>query len=185
MRQFIADASHELRTPLTTIRGFAELYRQGAVEPERPPNWSAHRGRGGPDGPARGGPAAARAPRRGAPARPRPVDLRVIAADAVAAAQVTAPERSIGPGDPGRRRVLVVLGDESRLRQVVGNLMTNAITHTPPEAAVLLRLAADGDEALLEVADKGPASPRPGRTGVRAVLPGRQGAHPAGRRGER
>ena len=31
MRRFVADASHELRTPLTTIRGFAELYRQGAV----------------------------------------------------------------------------------------------------------------------------------------------------------
>ena len=30
MRRFITDASHELRTPLTTIRGFAELYRQGA-----------------------------------------------------------------------------------------------------------------------------------------------------------
>ena len=36
MRQFVADASHELRTPLTTIRGFAELYRQGAArEPEQ------------------------------------------------------------------------------------------------------------------------------------------------------
>ena len=33
MRQFVADASHELRTPLTTIRGFAELYRQGAAGP--------------------------------------------------------------------------------------------------------------------------------------------------------
>ena len=31
MRRFVADASHELRTPLTTIRGFAELYRQGAM----------------------------------------------------------------------------------------------------------------------------------------------------------
>ena len=31
MRRFVADASHELRTPLTSIRGFAELYRQGAV----------------------------------------------------------------------------------------------------------------------------------------------------------
>jgi two-component system OmpR family sensor kinase len=36
MRQFVADASHELRTPLTSIRGFAELYRQGAArEPEQ------------------------------------------------------------------------------------------------------------------------------------------------------
>ena len=35
MRRFVADASHELRTPLTSIRGFAELYRQGAVpDPE-------------------------------------------------------------------------------------------------------------------------------------------------------
>ena len=31
MRQFVADASHELRTPLATVRGYAELYRQGAV----------------------------------------------------------------------------------------------------------------------------------------------------------
>ena len=31
MRRFVADASHELRTPLTSIRGFAELHRQGAV----------------------------------------------------------------------------------------------------------------------------------------------------------
>ena len=34
MRRFVADASHELRTPLTSIRGFAELYRQGAVRTE-------------------------------------------------------------------------------------------------------------------------------------------------------
>ena len=31
MRRFVADASHELRTPLTSIRGYAELYRQGAA----------------------------------------------------------------------------------------------------------------------------------------------------------
>src|SRR4029079_2212721 len=31
MRRFVADASHELRTPLTSIRGFAQLHRQGAA----------------------------------------------------------------------------------------------------------------------------------------------------------
>ena len=36
MRRFVADASHELRTPLATVRGYAELYRQGAV-PDVPP----------------------------------------------------------------------------------------------------------------------------------------------------
>ena len=35
MRQFVADASHELRTPLATVRGYAELYRQGAVSEPR------------------------------------------------------------------------------------------------------------------------------------------------------
>src|SRR5262249_50377712 len=37
VRQFAADASHELRTPLTTIRGYAELYRQGALGPDQLP----------------------------------------------------------------------------------------------------------------------------------------------------
>jgi two-component system OmpR family sensor kinase len=32
MRRFIGDASHELRTPLVTVRGYAELYRIGAIE---------------------------------------------------------------------------------------------------------------------------------------------------------
>lgn len=31
MRRFVADASHELRTPLVSVRGYAELYRQGAL----------------------------------------------------------------------------------------------------------------------------------------------------------
>jgi two-component system OmpR family sensor kinase len=157
MRQFIADASHELRTPLTTIRGFAELYRQGAVEPER----TAELVRRIEDEAARMGLLVedllllARLDEE-RPLVRDPVDLRVIAADAVAAARATAPERSIDLETPTDGRALVVLGDESRLRQVVGNLMTNAITHTPPEAAVVLRLAVDGGEALLEVADKGP-----------------------------
>ena len=36
MRRFIGDASHELRTPLVTVRGYAELYRMGAIsDPEQ------------------------------------------------------------------------------------------------------------------------------------------------------
>jgi two-component system OmpR family sensor kinase len=157
MRQFIADASHELRTPLTTIRGFAELYRQGAVEPER----SAELVRRIEDEAARMGLLVedllllARLDEE-RPLVRDPVELSVIAADAVAAARVTAPERPIDLETPADGRPLVVLGDESRLRQVIGNLMTNAITHTPPETPVRLRLTVDSDEALLEVIDKGP-----------------------------
>ena len=54
----------------------------------------------------------------------------------------------------------MVLGDDARLRQVIGNLMTNALTHTPPDAAVTLRLRAEaGDRAVIEVADTGPGLP--------------------------
>ena len=59
-----------------------------------------------------------------------PVDLLTLAADAVHDARVVAPARSINL-DVSSSRALLVIGDEVRLRQVIGNLMTNAITHTP------------------------------------------------------
>ncbi len=60
-----------------------------------------------------------------------------------------------GPGTPE------VVGDESRLRQVLGNLMDNALTHTPPEATITVRVGTDGPDAVLEVADTGPGLPPP------------------------
>ena len=51
----------------------------------------------------------------------------------------------------------MVLGDDARLRQVIGNLMANALTHTPPDASVTLRLRTEpGNLAVVEVADTGP-----------------------------
>jgi two-component system OmpR family sensor kinase len=157
MRQFIADASHELRTPLTTIRGFAELYRQGAVEPEQ----TAKLLRRIEDEAARMGLLVedllllARLDEE-RPLALDPVDLRVLAGDAVVAARAVAPDRKITLEVPVEPDPLVVLGDESRLRQVAGNLMTNAITHTPADTPVTLRLARDGADALVEVIDTGP-----------------------------
>lgn len=55
-----------------------------------------------------------------------------------------------GPGTPE------VLGDESRLRQVLRNLVANAIQHTPESADVTVRVGTEGDDAILEVADDGP-----------------------------
>ena len=48
VREFAADASHELRTPLTTIRGYAELYRQGALGPRSATQRDAQDRAGGP-----------------------------------------------------------------------------------------------------------------------------------------
>ena len=155
MRRFITDASHELRTPLTTIRGFAELYRQGAardVEMLMSRIESESRRMGGlvEDLLLLAQLDAQR------PLDRKRVDLLALASDAVHDAQLIAASRSIdmsvldGPGTPE------VLGDETRLRQVLGNLVANALQHTPESARVTVRVGTLGDHAVLEVADEGP-----------------------------
>ena len=158
MRQFVADASHELRTPLTTIRGFAELHRQGAANS---PEQTARLLRRIEDEASRMGLLVedllllARLDRE-RPVEPAPVELRVLAVETVQAARAVAPEREIEletAPDAGR---LVVLGDDSRLRQVLGNLVTNALIHTPPDASVALRLSSESHgTAVIEVTDTG------------------------------
>ena len=155
LRRFVADASHELRTPLTSIRGYAELFRRGAAE--RPDDL-------------------AKAMRRieeessrmsvlvddllllarldqGRPLERGAVDLARVAADAVDDARAWSPGRSIGLEAPER---LVVEGDDLRLRQVAANLLSNALQHTPPDAAVEVRVRSEDGQAVLEVADRGP-----------------------------
>jgi two-component system, OmpR family, sensor kinase len=159
MRQFVADASHELRTPLTTIRGFAELYRQGAVAaPEdvaklvrRIENEAARMGLLVEDLLL-----LARLDRE-RPLTLAPVELPVLAMDAVQAAQAIAPDRTIELDLQDSGDDLIAYGDDARLRQVIGNLMTNALVHTPPQASVTLRLRAEaGHQAVIEIVDTGP-----------------------------
>lgn len=155
MRQFITDASHELRTPLTTIRGFAELYRQGAstdVETSMSRIESESKRMAGlvEDLLLLAQLDAQR------PLERKRVDLLGLASDAVHDAQSIAPARAIvlqfveGPGTPE------VIGDEARLRQVLGNLVANALQHTPAGAQVTVRVGTAGGDAVLEVADQGP-----------------------------
>ena len=159
MRQFVADASHELRTPLTTIRGFAELYRQGAVAD---PDEVAGLIRRIEDEAARMGLLVedllllARLDRE-RPINFEPVELPVLALDAVQAAHATAPDRKIELEVRDGPERLVAYGDDARLRQVISNLMTNALTHTPADTEVTLRLyAVPGNRAVIEVSDDGP-----------------------------
>jgi two-component system, OmpR family, sensor kinase len=165
MRRFVADASHELRTPLTTIRGFAELYRQGA---SRAPAELDRLMRRIEDQAARMGLLVedllllARLDQQ-RPLERLPVDLLALAADAVSDARAVAPDRRIelvlGGDDGDRTGALVVLGDAERLRQVLANLVDNALTHTPAGSPVEVRVggaALDGRPgAAVEVVDHG------------------------------
>jgi two-component system OmpR family sensor kinase len=168
MRRFVADASHELRTPLTTIRGFAELYRQGGA---RDPAELDRLMRRIEDQAARMGLLVedllllARLDQQ-RPLDRRPVDLLALAAEAVNDARAVAPDRRIelvlggDEGDRGSGAVLVVLGDEQRLRQVLANLVNNALAHTPAGSPVEVRVGGaslDGRPgAAVEVVDHGP-----------------------------
>jgi two-component system OmpR family sensor kinase len=157
MRRFVADASHELRTPLTSIRGFAELYRQGAATA---PDEVARVMRRIEDEGARMGLLVedllllARLDEE-RPLAMAPVDLVTLAVDAVQDARAVAPDRPVELSVSGAP--LVVDGDESRLRQVLGNLVGNALAHTPAGTRVTVRTARrDGAYAVVEVADEGP-----------------------------
>jgi len=91
-----------------------------------------------------------------------PVDLLSLAADAVQDARIVAPSRTIDL-TVGAGVAFLVLGDEARLRQVISNLMTNALTHTPKGSPITVRVFAGQQQgkppvpcAVLEVTDHGP-----------------------------
>ena len=73
------------------------------------------------------------------PLEHRTVDLLTLAADAVHDARVVAPDRGINL-TVGAGAALLVLGDEVRLRQVIGNLMSNALAHTPDGTPIDVRI---------------------------------------------
>jgi two-component system, OmpR family, sensor kinase len=154
VRQFAADASHELRTPLTTIRGYAELYRQGALGPDQLPDamrrieQEAHRM----------STLVAELLELARLDRTSSLDLAEtdlagLVRDAAADARAVEPDRPVQAEAPDR---LVAAVDEARIRQVLANLLGNIREHTPRGTPVAVRLAQVRGGVVLEVADAGP-----------------------------
>jgi signal transduction histidine kinase len=154
VRQFAADASHELRTPLTTIRGYAELYRQGAIGPGELPN-AMRRIEQEADRMSRLVAELLELARldRESSLDLTETDLAALAVDAVADARAVEPDRPVSADVPPS---LVVTADEPRIRQVLANLLGNVRAHTPPGTPVMVRVFPAGDGAVLEVSDAGP-----------------------------
>jgi signal transduction histidine kinase len=157
MRQFIADVSHELRTPLTSIRGFADFYAQRGDDVDRETTdrlMSRIR---------------QESVRMAALVDDMllltrvdedreldlaPVDLSSLAADAVHDFRAVHQDRSLtltADAEP-----VVIRADEARIRQVIGNLLSNAMRHTPDGTPVRVAVHSAGDRAHLSVTDEGP-----------------------------
>lgn len=163
MRRFMADASHELRTPLTSIRGFAELYRQGAVTGSD--DLDRLMGRIEDESRRMAGLVEdllllARLDQE-RPLRDDVVDLVVLAADAVHDARAGAADHAVRIELPQRDdgEGVLVRGDEERLRQVLMNLVVNAVRHTPAGTTVVVRAYQEAASGVLEVSDDGPGLP--------------------------
>ncbi len=182
LRRFLADASHELRTPLASIRGYAELFRMGAT---REPAELATAMRRIEEESGRMGVLVedlltlARLDET----RERdhePVDLVELAADAVEDARARAPEREISLHTDGPA---VAQGDAAQLRQVLTNLLGNAIVHTPPGTPIEVGVSAEPGQARLAVRDHGPGIPTEARAHLFERFWRREGGRERGRAG--
>ncbi|MFB6723066.1 sensor histidine kinase [Kribbella sp. NPDC056345] len=163
MRNFVSDVSHELRTPLFSIKGTTELYQMGGLrepaeidEAMRRVNQEAARLTAltedllllaqldeAPQGQL----------------ERAPMDLRTLANDARHDLRALDPSRPVeltGPGGDGPPGPAPVDADESRLRQVVTNLIGNVAAHTPSGTPVNIGVGTVDGRAVLEVADQGP-----------------------------
>ena len=154
LRRFLADASHELRTPLTSIRGYSEMFERAKDDPEdldlamrRIEEESKRMGVMVEELLVLARLGEGREPEK------LPVDLARVVDDCVSDARAAAPARDI---TLERVETATVMGDDHQLHQVVHNLLSNAVRHTPPEARIRLTLAASDGYATVAVADDGP-----------------------------
>ena len=155
LRRFVADASHELRTPLTSIRGFAELHRQGAV----------------PDG-EKTRELIARIEKesmrmgylvedllmlaRMDQSREfvmTDVDLSNLVKEAVTSAEAAGKDHPITTDIAHDVRTQ---GDADKIYQVVTNLLANARAHTPDGTPIHVATYSNEEGSFITVADKGP-----------------------------
>jgi two-component system OmpR family sensor kinase len=156
LRRFAADASHELRTPLTAIRGYAELFRQGAIRDEEHLKRVLHR-------------IEKEATRMGMivedllllarvdqnrPLESEQLDIVSVIGDVVTDALAVDLEHQIVTDFNDAS--ITLEGDAGRLHQVFANLVGNAISHTPPGTHVHVSAERQGQWAEIRVRDDGP-----------------------------
>jgi two-component system OmpR family sensor kinase len=158
LRRFLADASHELRTPLTSVRAYAEAFRLGAASDLR----TLERTMSRIESEARRMGVLvedllmlARLDEMPEPRRQR-VDVCELVQHAVEDTRAIAPTRAISLMAEDQ---CVVLADPAQLRQLVDNLVRNAVIHTPDQSPIEVSVRHEEDRIVVAVRDHGPGLP--------------------------
>jgi two-component system sensor histidine kinase BaeS len=154
-RQLAADIAHELRTPLTVLQAELEELRDGYVAADHRALSALH------DQATRLGRIVndlsemSALESSGFRLVTEPVDLGEVARLAVEAGRGTMYAKGLRV-DLDVREEVWVQGDADRLHQVVGNLLANTVLYCRPGDLVVVRVHAQDDLGILEVADNGP-----------------------------
>ena len=159
--EFVSIASHELRTPITSIAGYSEVLLEaghGLDETQRRFLGIIDRNARRLSNLVGALLDLSKADSGRLDLEQAPVDLSTVARDAVEAIGRAVEAKKLELNTAVAPE-LVVVGDESRLRQVIDNLLTNAVKYTPDGGQVATTVRPDGHDVVLEVADTGVGIP--------------------------
>ena len=151
-RDFVADASHELRGPLTVIRGNLDLLRRDLSAEDRRESVRAIQRETARMVKIVDDLLLLAEAQSAQPAQEQKVALREVVLEELSRAKTLAGKRTI---TVDRLEDLVIMGDAQRLKQLLANLVDNAIKHTSEQGTIIFSLFKDGEWARLEVADNG------------------------------
>lgn len=158
MRRFVSDASHELRTPLVTVRGYAELYRMGALRKKQDVTEAMQRIESEAirmTGLVESLLTLTRMDEQG--------NLKTSVADIAQQCQLAIRDAEVA--HPGLRfsyqgpTELELEFDADRIKQVLTNLITNASRFAPEKSEITLELISEKDGVTIKVIDHGEGIP--------------------------
>ncbi|MDO8473203.1 MAG: ATP-binding protein [Dehalococcoidia bacterium] len=152
-KQFVADASHEFRTPLTVIKGNLDLLKRNINAQDREECLRAIRMETDRMARIADDLLVLAEVEGGQVSRDENVSLDEVLLDSYSRAQQLAGDRM--NVILGRHEDLFVRGDPYRLKQMVGNLVDNAVKYTVDGGTVSLSVVRDGDSARIDVSDTG------------------------------
>ncbi len=159
MRRFVSDASHELRTPLVTVRGYAELYRMGAIKSKQ--DLAEAMGRIESEAIRMSGLVESLLTLTRMDElenmKKKPSDLIDLAQASVKDASVAHQEISFRVQTEMKTCILEIDGD--RIKQVLTNLLANASRFAPKSSEVTVEIKDLGESIRVSIIDRGEGVP--------------------------